>query len=84
MRRAREKAGLTLEQIATGTGIPFTTVQAYESGRGAGFSVERKAKIAAFLNEPFFSLWPEEREKARAYGLVDQKRSKPARLAGVK
>lgn len=65
MRRARERQGLTLEKIAIETGLAYTTVQGYESGRGAGYSVEGKAKIADFLKEPFFSLWPEEREKMR-------------------
>lgn len=65
MRKAREKAGLTLEKVAIETGIAFTTVQAYESGRGVGYSVEGKAKIAAFLKEPFFDLWPEERERMK-------------------
>ena len=63
MRRAREKAGLTLERVAIETGIPYSTVQGLEAGRGAGWSVEFKQKIAAFLGVPFSSLWPEEREK---------------------
>jgi len=63
MRRAREKAGLTLAQVSAGTGIAYSTTQAYEQGVGAGFSVEGKAKIAAFLGADFFTLWPEERER---------------------
>jgi len=63
MRRAREKAGLTLAAVSIGTGIPFSTIQAYEQGVGAGFSVEGKEKIAAFLGADFFILWPEERER---------------------
>lgn len=65
MRRAREKAGLTLEKIAIETGISYATVQAYESGRGVGYSVEGKEKIAAFLGADFFTLWPEERERMK-------------------
>jgi len=63
MRRAREKAGLTLEKIAIETGIAYSTIQSYESGRGVGYSAEGKAKIAAFLDVDFFTLWPEERER---------------------
>jgi len=63
MRQAREKAGLTLEKVAIATGIPFSTVQGFEAGRGATWSMERKKKIAAFLAVPFSSLWPEEKEK---------------------
>ena len=63
MRRARENAGLTLEKIAIETGIAYATVQALESGRGAGYSVASKEKIAAFLGADFFTLWPEERER---------------------
>ena len=66
MRRAREKAGLTLEQIAAGTGIPYSTVQAFESGRGGGYSIEQKGKIADFLSLPFLSLWPEELKRIEA------------------
>jgi len=79
MRRAREKAGLTLAAVSAGTGIPFSTVQAFEQGLGAGFSVERKAKLAAFLGEPFFSLWPEEKQKARSYAAIDAKRTGKAK-----
>jgi len=63
MRRAREKAGLTLEKIAIETGVNYASVQALESGRGAGYSVVAKEKIAAFLGADFFTLWPEERER---------------------
>ena len=63
MRRARENAGLTLEKIAIETGIAYATVQALESGRGAGYSVTAKEKIAACLAMDFFTLWPEERER---------------------
>jgi len=63
MKRAREEAGLTLEQVSAGTGIPFTTIHAFESGRAVGWSLERKKKIATFLKVPFFSLWPEEQKK---------------------
>jgi transcriptional regulator with XRE-family HTH domain len=63
MRRARENAGLTIEKIAIETGIAYATVQALESGRGAGYSVVSKEKIAAFLCMDFFTLWPEERER---------------------
>lgn len=65
MRRAREKAGLTLEKVATETGIAFSTVQAYETGRGAGYSIEGKEKIAALLGADFFTMWPEERERMK-------------------
>ena len=65
MRRARQKAGLTIEQVSVGTGIPYSTIYAFEIGRGRGFSIERKAKIAAFLGVSFSSLWPEEKEKVK-------------------
>jgi transcriptional regulator with XRE-family HTH domain len=65
MRRAREKAGLTLEKIAIETGIAYATVQALESGRGAGYSVAAKEKIAAHLGADFFTIWPEERERMK-------------------
>jgi transcriptional regulator with XRE-family HTH domain len=65
MRRAREAAGLTLEKIAIETGIAFSTIQALESGRGSGYSVEAKEKIAAFLGADFFTLWPEEKERMK-------------------
>ena len=65
IRRARERAGLTITQVSNGTGIPYSTIQAFEIGRGRGFSIERKAKIAAFLGVPFSSLWPEEKEKVK-------------------
>jgi len=66
MRRVRDKAGLTLEQVSAGTGIPYSTIQAFESGRGVGYSIEQKGKIADFLGVPFFSLWPEERKRIEA------------------
>jgi len=65
MRRAREKAGLTLAQVSTGTGLAYSTTQAYEQGVGAGFSIEGKEKIAAFLGADFFLIWPEERERMK-------------------
>lgn len=65
MRRAREKAGLTLAQVSAGTDIPFSTVQAFEAGRGPAWSIERKMKIADFLKVPFDELWPEVQERMK-------------------
>ena len=65
MRRAREKAGLTLGQVSAGTGIPLSTVYTLDIGLGQEYSIERKAKIAAFLGVSFSSLWPEEGKKIK-------------------
>ena len=64
LRALREARGLTLQAVAMATGIPYSTVQAIESGRGAGFSLETKQRLAAFFGVPVASLFSEEKERA--------------------
>jgi transcriptional regulator with XRE-family HTH domain len=59
MRKRRQAAGLTLEELAKRVGLAYPTVQALESGRGRGFSVASKRKIADALGADVLELFPE-------------------------
>lgn len=64
LRGLRKAAGLTIQQVSEQTGIPYSTVQALESGRGKGFDVNTKNKLAGFYKVPMVEVFAEERERA--------------------
>jgi transcriptional regulator with XRE-family HTH domain len=56
MRKARMKRGISISALSRETGIPFSTIQALETGR-RNSNLLIKSKISNFLEIPFDKLW---------------------------
>jgi transcriptional regulator with XRE-family HTH domain len=66
LRELRKKAGKTLEEVAAGTGLPYSTVRAIEVGMGKNFAPTIKHKISDFFGVNFLAAFPEEFLKLEA------------------
>lgn len=83
MRQARQAAGLTLEQVAAAAKISYSAARAIEIGIGRNYPATTKHRISDILHVPFFSMFPEERE--RLQGLMEEiKGARDHRLAMFK
>lgn len=60
-RKARQKAGMNLYELADLTGYSFETIRKAEIGRKV--AIEVKEKIADVLDVPFYNLFPDEIER---------------------
>lgn len=59
MRRRREALGLTITELARRLGIPYSTIQAVDGGRGRGFDPKMKVRLAEALGAAPLDLFPE-------------------------
>jgi DNA-binding XRE family transcriptional regulator len=70
LKELRAERGLSQQRVASEIGIPYGTYQAIESGRGKGFNILTKKKIADFFGVPILSVFPEEYQLLKA--IVEQ------------
>ena len=56
MRAARMRKGLSISTLAELSGIPFSTLQAYETGR-RNPGINTKYRISSTLDVPFEKIW---------------------------
>lgn len=63
LKDTRLKHGLTLEELAKASSVPFSTVQAIESGRLLG-SLSARMRIAEVLRISFFFLMTDIEQRA--------------------
>lgn len=76
---ARAERELSIEELAKMSGVPFSTVQAIESGRMSG-SLIVKLKIADALGRSLRELWPETFEEMAELEELQKKDRKRARF----
>jgi transcriptional regulator with XRE-family HTH domain len=67
LKALRKDRGLTIQQVSEKSGVPYSTVQAIESGRGKGFDVMTKCKLADVFEVPVFLVFPEELERSKVF-----------------
>lgn len=63
LRKLREEAKKTLEQVAAETGLSYSAVRALEIGLGKNYAPAIKHKLSDYFGVNFFQLFPEERER---------------------
>lgn len=63
LRMIRKQWGLTIEQLSLNSGIPYSTIQALEKGRGKNFSLITKHTLADYFGVGVFKVFPEEIER---------------------
>jgi transcriptional regulator with XRE-family HTH domain len=63
LRGIRKQSGLTIEQVSLDTGIPFSTIQALEKGRGKKFSLITKHTLTDYFGVGLFKAFPEDAER---------------------
>ena len=66
LRELRLAAGLSIQDVSAKTGIPSSTVQAIEIGRGRNFSAGAKHMLAHFFKVDPLALFPELEEQIAA------------------